>query len=271
MKFIKKNPFGHILFLKKWLIRIVGVISHRRYNGFNKLQIEGSEIIRDLPDTNVLFVANHQTYFADVAAMYHVFNAALKGRVDTINNIGYIWTPKLNMYYIAAAETMKSGILPKIFAYMGSISIQRTWRSQGKDVKRQVKMSDISNIGTALNDGWVITFPQGTTKPFNPIRRGTSHIIKTYKPIVIPIVIDGFRRSFDKKGLLIKKRGVLQSMVIKKPLVIDYENDSFDDIVKQMEMAIEQHPSFLKVISVADYKKQEDELNKKREFWQTND
>ena len=45
----------------------------------------------------------------------------------------------------------------------------------------------------------VITFPQGTTTPFKPIRRGTAHIIKTYKPIVVPIVIDGFRRSFDKR------------------------------------------------------------------------
>ena len=152
---------------------------------------------------------------------------------------------------------------------MGSVSIQRTWRSDGKDVNRQVKMSDIGNIGTALNDGWVITFPQGTTKPFNPIRRGTAHIIKTYKPIVIPIVIDGFRRSFDKKGLLIKKRGVLQTMVIKKPLDIDYDNDSFDDILQKIEYAIEQHPSFLKVISVEDYKKQEDALNKEREFWQS--
>ena len=33
----------------------------------------------------------------------------------------------------------------------------------------------------------MITFPQGTN-PFKPIRRGTAHIIKTYKPIVVPIV-----------------------------------------------------------------------------------
>ena len=51
---------------------------------------------------------------------------------------------------------------------LGSVSIERTWRESGKDVQRQVKMSDISNIGLALNDGWVITFPQGTTKPFKP-------------------------------------------------------------------------------------------------------
>lgn len=267
MPLFKKNPFGHILWVKKMLIRILGVISHGRYRSFNNLQIEGSEILRNLPDTNVLFISNHQTYFADVAAMFHVFNAALKGRDDNIKNIGYIWNPKLNLYYIAAGETMRSGILPKIFAYTGSVSIDRTWRSAGENISRQVKMSDISNISKALNDGWVITFPQGTTTPFKPIRRGTAHIIKTHKPTVVPIVIDGFRRSFDKKGLMIKKRNVLQSMVIKEPLIIDYENDEISDIVTKIEFAIEQHPSFLKVISTEDYAKQEEKLHKQRKFW----
>ncbi len=267
MRLFKRNAFGHILFVKRWLIRIFGIISHGRYRRFNKLQIEGSEIIRDLPDTNVLFVSNHQTYFADVAAMFHVFNAALHQRVNDIKNIGYLWNPKLNLYFVAAAETMKSGFLPKIFAYGGSVSIQRTWRNEGKDVKRQVKMSDISNIGKALDDGWLITFPQGTTTPFKPIRKGTAHIIKTYKPIVIPIVIDGFRRSFDKKGLLIKKRGILQTFQIKQALKIDYEHDTIDEIVEKIEFAIEQHPSFLKVTPVEEYQKAEEALNKKRDFW----
>jgi hypothetical protein len=48
MGLFKKNPFGHILFLKKMLIRIIGVISHRRFRGFNELNIEGSEIIKKL-------------------------------------------------------------------------------------------------------------------------------------------------------------------------------------------------------------------------------
>jgi len=265
MGLFKRNPFGHSLFLKKWLIRILGVLTHSRFRSFNELQIEGSEFIKDLPDTNVLFISNHQTYFADVVAMFHVFNASLSGRVDTIKNVGYLWNPKLNVYYVAAKETMKSGLLPKILAYVGSISIERTWRAEGKDVNRQVKMSDISNISKALDDGWVITFPQGTTTPFKPIRKGTAHIIKRYKPIVVPIVIDGFRRSFDKKGLRIKKKNIFQSFEIKKPLEIDYENESINDIVEKIEYAIEQHPSFLKVIPQKELEAKE-ELNKKRKW-----
>jgi 1-acyl-sn-glycerol-3-phosphate acyltransferase len=265
MGLFKRNPFGHILFLKKWLIRVMGAMSHRRFRGFNELQIEGSEIIKALPEKNVLFISNHQTYFADVVAMFHVFNASLSGRVDSIKNVGYLWNPKLNIYYVAAKETMKAGFLPKLLAYAGSVSIERTWRSEGKEVNRQVRMSDISNIGKALDDGWVITFPQGTTTPFKPIRKGTAHIIKRYKPIVVPIVIDGFRRSFDKKGIRIKKKNILQSMEIKQPLEIDYDDETTDEIVKKIEFAIEQHPSFLKVLSPEQIKEQE-ELNKLREW-----
>ncbi len=265
MSLFKKNPFGHVLFLKLWLIRIAGVLTHRRFKGFNDLQIHGSEILKNLPDKNVLFVSNHQTYFADVAAMLHVFNASLSGRDDSIKNVGYLWRPKLNIYFVAAKETMKSGLLPKILAYAGSVSIERTWREKGKDVNKQVKMSDVSNITKALDDGWVITFPQGTTKPWKPIRRGTAHIIKKNKPVVVPIVIDGFRRSFDKKGIRIKKRGILQSMEIKPPLVIDYENETMDQIVEKLEYAIEQHPSFLKVIPSSE-KLSEEELNKERQW-----
>ncbi len=150
-------------------------------------------------------------------------------------------------------------------AYAGAVSIERTWRSEGQEVNRQVKMSDVSNISKALQDGWLITFPQGTTKPWKPIRRGTAHIIKRNKPIVVPIVIDGFRRSFDKKGIRIRKKGILQSMVIKEPLEIDYENESVDEIVEKLQFAIEQHPSLLKVIPEEEIIKAE-ELNKERQW-----
>ena len=244
MKLIKTDVFGRSLFLKKWVIRLMGVLSHRRFKGINKLQIRGSEQIKSLPDKNVLFISNHQTYFADAAAIVHVINASMKGREDSIKNVGYMWTPKLNLYFIAAKETMNKGFLPRVLSYAGSIPIERTWRENGENLKREVQVKDISSIEKALADGWVITFPQGTTTPWKPVSKGTAHIIVKNKPTVIPIVIDGFRRSFDKKGLIIKKRGTIQTMEIKPALKINYENDSIEEIVEKIELAIEQHHSF---------------------------
>ena len=245
---INRDVFGNILFIKRFLIWIIGNISYKRFRGINHLIIQGSEIISSLPDTNVLFISNHQTYFADATAMLHVFNASLNGRYNSLKNPSYLNKPKLNIYYVAAKETMNSGIIPKILSYTGAISISRTWRNKNENIDRPVNLDDVGNISKVLKNGWLITFPQGTTKPFKPVRKGTAHIIKHFKPIVIPIVIDGFRRSFDKKGIMIKKRGILQSMIIKNPLKIDYENESLDKILEKIEYAIEQHPSFLKVI-----------------------
>ena len=39
-------------------------------------------------------------------------------------------------------------------------------------------------------------------------------------------------------------------MVIKSPLQIDYESESIEQIVEKIEMAIEQHESFLKVTKI---------------------
>ena len=145
--------------------------------------------------------------------------------------------------------------------------MERTWRAKGVDVteKREVNPNDTENIKIALADGWVITSPQGTTKSFKPVRKETAHIIKDHQPIVVPIVIDGFRRSFDKKGLHMKKKGILQSFIIKEPLDIDYEKDSIDDIVEKVEYSIEQHPSFLKVIP-AEELEEEERLNALRNW-----
>ena len=78
-------------------------------------------------------------------------------------------------------------------------------------------------------------------------------------------VIDGFRRSFDKKGIFPKKKGILQTMVIKQPLEIDYENETIEQIVEKIEYAIEQHSSFLKVLSLEEIELQK-ELDKLREW-----
>ena len=56
-----------------------------------------------------------------------------------------------------------------------------------------------------------------------------------------------------------------QSFEIKKPLEIDYENESIASIVEKIEYAIEQHPSFLKVIPQDELEAKE-ALNKQREW-----
>ena len=54
-------------------------------------------------------------------------------------------------------------------------------------------------------------------------------------------------------------------MEVKEPLDIDYEKESVESIIEKIQFAIEQHPSFLKVIP-KDELENEEQLNKKREW-----
>jgi hypothetical protein len=54
-------------------------------------------------------------------------------------------------------------------------------------------------------------------------------------------------------------------MIIKEPLKIDFEKDSVDDILEQIQYTIEQHPSNLKVIPEEEIQAQE-KLNKLRKW-----
>ncbi len=241
-KNIFTDAFGNIYFLKRMIIFVFGMISYRRFNGFNRLKITGSEYLVDLPKTNVLFVSNHQTYFADVAAMYHVFAAINNGYINTIKNPIYLLNPKVDFYYVAAKETMNKGILARIFKLAGAVTVKRTWRAEGKDVNRKVDLSEVENIMKALDNGWVISFPQGTTSAFAPGRKGTAKLILAQRAIVVPIKINGFRRAFDKKGLRIKKTGIEPTMEFKQPLDIDYDKEDANTIMDKIMNGIEQSP-----------------------------
>jgi hypothetical protein len=244
---LEKNVFGQYIFLKKTIMRMAAPFTYMRFGVINNNNIKGAELYNDLPTQNVLFVSNHQTYFADVAYMIHAMGNAKTGKPNQITFWDFFLKPYTNFYYVAAAETMDSGIIPKLFKLTGSISIKRTWREAGEDIKREVDKNDTESIERALKSGWVITFPQGTTKPFVEGRKGTAHIIKNYKPIVVPVMVDGFRRAFDKKGLFIKKKGTTLKLTIKQPLDIDYD-DSVENILEQVMDAIEQSPKFNKCI-----------------------
>ncbi len=218
---------------------IVGSVSYPGLNMINKLKIEGTEHLKGLPKKNVLFVSNHQTYFAEVIAFLHIFCAVKWRKQNRLGIPYYLLNPFTSVFFVSAAETMKENFVTRLFELAGSITVRRTWNEGSTEVRQGLDPSDTRKIDRALKSSWVINFPQGTTKAFAPGRKGTVLLIKQNKPIVIPIIISGFNIAFDKKGLSFKKKGTILSVKFKAPLQIDY-NLSNDDMMETIMVAIGQ-------------------------------
>ena len=230
--------------IRSLVYAIVGAISYPGLVWINKLKISGTEHISNLPKENVLFVSNHQTYFADVITFLQIFCAVKWGKKNRLGVPYYLLNPFTQVYYVAAAETMKGSWLSRFFTLAGAVTVKRTWNPDAKIKQKGLDISDTRNIEKALSENWVITFPQGTTKPFAPGRKGTALIIKRNKPIVVPVVIKGFGKAFNKTGLKLKKKGTQLSVTFKEPLKIDYE-DSSENILAVIMDAIEQSKKFM--------------------------
>jgi 1-acyl-sn-glycerol-3-phosphate acyltransferase len=238
------NRLKHFNPVRKLVYMVVGAVSYPGLAIINKLSISGTEHLKDLPREKVLFVSNHQTYFADVITFLQIFCAVKWGKMNRLGMPYYLLNPFTRVNYVAAEETMKGSLISRLFLLAGGLTVKRTWRAEGKEVRRGLDPSDTRKITRALEKNWVITFPQGTTKPFAPGRKGTALIIKQVKPIVIPVVINGFWRAFNKKGLKFKKKGSLLSVTFKAPLEIDYEAPA-EVILAQLMDAIEQSKKFM--------------------------
>lgn len=225
--------------VRKIVYFLVGLFSYPGLAIVNKLRINGTEHLRKLPKQKVLFVSNHQTYFADVITFLHIFCAVKWGKMNRLGVPYYLLNPFTRVNYVAAEATMQGSWISRLFLLAGGLTVKRTWNKESKDVRRGLDASDTRKIFSALERNWVITFPQGTTKPFAPGRKGTALIIKQVKPIVIPVVISGFWRAFNKKGLRFKKKGTLLSVTFKQPLDINYDAPA-ETILAQVMDAIEQ-------------------------------
>lgn len=202
------------------------------------------ENLHKLPKKNVLFVSNHQTYFAEVITFLHIFCAVSWRKKNKLGIPYYLLWPYIRVQFVSAEETMKKNWLSKLFALAGSIMVKRVWVDDGKEVRKGLDPSDTRKISRALEKNWVITFPQGTTTAFAPGRKGTAFIVKHYKPLVIPVVIDGFNKAFDKKGLKFKKKGTRLTVTFKEPMQIDFE-ESTEKILENIMDAIEQSKKFM--------------------------
>jgi len=239
-----RERLKHIRLVRKLVYAIVGMVSYPGLTIVNRLTISGTEVLRNLPKKNVLFVSNHQTYFADVITFLHIFCAVKWGRRDKLGLPYYLLNPFTNVYYVAAEETMRSSWVSRLFTMAGALTVKRTWNKASHEVRKGLDPSDTRKITRALESSWVITFPQGTTKAFAPGRKGTALIIKQTRPIVVPVVIGGFWRAFDKKGLKFKKKGSRLSVKFKEPLEIDYDAPT-EKILDQVMDAIEQSKTYM--------------------------
>jgi 1-acyl-sn-glycerol-3-phosphate acyltransferase len=202
------------------------------------------EHLKGLPKGNVLFVSNHQTYFADVITFLHIFCALKWGKINRLGLPYYLLNPFTRVNYVAAEATMKGNWMSRLFALAGAITVKRTWNKDAKEERKGLDVFDTRKITRALSENWIITFPQGTTTPFAPGRKGTALIIKQNKPVVIPVVIGGFWRAFNKKGLKLRKKGTRLTVRFKPPLEINYDS-STEEILAQIMDAIEQSKKFM--------------------------
>src|SRR5215211_5212063 len=156
MSFWKRLKEFHLV--RKIVYAIVGIATYPGIAIVNKLKISGTEHIANLPRKNVLFVSNHQTYFADVITFLHIFCAVKWRRRNRLGFPIYLLNPFTNVYYVAAEETMKGSWISKLFTLGGALTVKRTWRSEGTEVRRGLDPSDTRKITRALESNWVITF-----------------------------------------------------------------------------------------------------------------
>jgi 1-acyl-sn-glycerol-3-phosphate acyltransferase len=230
--------------VRKVVYFFVGLLSYPGIAIVNKIKISGTQHLIKLPRHNVLFVSNHQTYFADVITFLHIFCAVKWGKMNRLGIPYYLLNPFTRVNYVAAEETMKGSFISRLFLLAGGLTVKRTWNKDSTATRKGLDASDTRKIFSALDKNWVITFPQGTTKPFAPGRKGTALIIKQKKPVVIPVVINGFWRAFNKKGLKFKKKGILLTVTFKAPLEINYEAPA-DIILAQVMDSIEQSKRYM--------------------------
>ena len=233
--------------VRKLVYAVVGIFSYPGLAIINKLRISGAEHLKGLPKQNVLFVSNHQTYFADVITFLHIFCAVKWGKTNRLGIPYYLLNPFTRVNYVAAEQTMNGSWISRLFTLAGALTVKRTWNADAKEVRKGLDPSDTRKITRALEENWVITFPQGTTKAFAPGRKGTVLIIKQTRPVVIPVVINGFWKAFNKTGLGLRKKRTLLTVRFKEPLEIDYDAPS-ENILAQIMDAIEQSKRFMKMV-----------------------
>jgi 1-acyl-sn-glycerol-3-phosphate acyltransferase len=175
----------------------------------NDVQVEGDGILKRLPRRNVVFLANHQTYFLEALAFFDLVYVRHQFPLED---------PVLR--FSAAEETMKKNLLTKLMTLVGGVTFRRSFREGGVDVQRPVDLEGVARVEEAIRDGWLLHFPAGTTRKGAPLRSGVSRLLHNTQAVALPMRVDGFRELLLHKqvpGKLFKRC----SLKIHPPLDLD--------------------------------------------------
>jgi len=148
----------------------------------NRLDVTGVDLLARLPRRGVVFLSNHQTYFTEAIAFYHL--VYIRHRFPTEDPF---------LRFSAAEETMKKNLVTEVMTKAGGVTFRRSFREGGVEVSRPVDLEGVSRVEDAIRDGWLLHFPTGTTLKGAPIRPGVAQLMHRTKAIAVPMRIDGFR------------------------------------------------------------------------------
>ena len=89
------------------------------------MKATGTGLLRGLPRKNVVFLANHQTYFTEAMAFFDLVYVRMGFPMED---------PVLR--FSAAEETMSTNAALKLFTRLAGITFKRSFREGGRDVNR---------------------------------------------------------------------------------------------------------------------------------------
>ena len=148
----------------------------------NDVHVEGDEVLKELPRKNVVFLANHQTYFLEAIAFFDLVYVRHQMPLES---------PIVR--FSAAEETMKQNLLTKLMTLAGGVTFKRSFREAGADVRRAVDLEGVARVEEAIQDGWLLHFPTGTTKKGAPLRSAVTRLLHNTKAVALPLRVEGFR------------------------------------------------------------------------------
>jgi len=156
----------------------------------NQVHAEGDDLLEALPHRGVVFLSNHQSYFMEAFAFFDLIY--VKHGFD-------LEDPYVR--FSAAEETMKKNIVTSLFTKAGGVTFRRSFREGGKEVSRPVDLEGVARVEEAIENGWLLHFPAGTTQPGAPLRKGIAQILHRTRAVAVPVRVDGFRRLLLHKQL----------------------------------------------------------------------